>query len=160
MALLRVLDYLIARGLKPATIAPLRLVLDALGDAKRGVRSPIFEVAKRKGAPPKSERAKASDWIVAAIAELCIREKKAAGVTDPTQQGAVVAAKLIRTSRLGLTLEAKRVLKIRENVSSLPAADRIEFDIILRALPEGISPQAFAEKFAVSPSLGANRVSR
>lgn len=160
MALLRVIDFLIARGIKPATIAPLRLVLDAMDDAKRGARSPIFEVSKKPGAPPKSERAKANDWIVAVIAELCIREKKTAGVTNPSQQGALIAAKIIRSSRLGLTLPAKRVLKIREAVSSLPAEERIEYDIMLRALPPGISPQAFAEKLAVSTSLGANQVSR
>jgi hypothetical protein len=155
-----VISYLIARGLKPATIAPLRLVLDALDDAQRGVRSPIFEVVKRKGAPPKSERARASDWIVAAIAELCIRQQKSDGVGNPAQQGALTAAKMIRTSRLALNLSCSRILKIRERVSELPPDERIEFDTMLLALPEGISPQDFAAQLAVSPSLGANQISR
>jgi len=159
-AMRRVIDYLIARGLKPATIAPLRLVLDALEDAERGVPSPIFHVATKGGRPPKSEREKAGDSIVAVIAELCIREKKLAGVSDPAKQGAVAAAKIVRHSRLALDLTAARILKIRESVSSRPADDRIEYDILLQALPNGISPQAFAEKLAVSPSLGANLVSQ
>lgn len=159
-AIRSVVAYLIARGLKPAAIAPLRLVLDAIEDAERGVPSPVFQVAKRRGAPPKSQRARSADYIVAVIAELCIREQRNNGVGDPAKKGALAAAKIIRASRLSLDLAPKRILKIRERVSELPAEDRIEFDVLLQALPTGISPQAFAEQLAISPSLGANQISR
>lgn len=125
--------YLEGQGIPPSCLQTLIAVEAAIVDAEFGAGSPIF-TPKRDGGRPNTQSTKqAFDGLLAAVMECCVMHFKAQGYRPYLGPAAQLAAKLLRESKLEISMSAKRLKKLRERVrgSCAQSPARVYFDAII-----------------------------
>lgn len=126
-----IFEYFTSLGIPPATLEPVMAITAAMVDAGRGVSSPIFDPTRGPGAPPTSAMQLSLEGQLAVITECCVRHCRAEGMWPYLGPVTSLAAKLVNSSRLQITVTPTEMREIRERVRQCKnpsSPDRIAFD--------------------------------
>lgn len=137
-ALTAVIDALRTQGLPVAALLPLSDLAIAMHDADRGISTPLLDVKRGRGKPPKSSRSSYADEFLAVIMECCVRIKREQGTASYLEAASRMAAKLVAEAQPKARVSTTRMREVREMVSQLKPGDpkRQVFDDFLREAAE------------------------
>ena len=143
-------EYLKARGIPPATLQPLTVVMAAILDAERGTESPIFKPTRnvKGGAPPKAVLRIEFEGKLATIVECCVRHCKSEGKRPYLKPGTQHAALLIKKSAWPESLTARGLQKLLERVKEQDrfSPDRMVYETSMSTEAARSNPLEYAKR--------------